>query len=90
MKKLNRYASISTIYGFENYKGTQINIFILQLQYIWPSESMGSGLSFAVSNVFIRPRKVFYPQNNLLYSINLFFTIFIMVNKLFFRKNILK
>ena len=39
MKKLNRYASISTIYGFENYKGTQINIFILQLQYIWPNRN---------------------------------------------------
>jgi len=36
MKNLNRYACISTIYGCENYKATQINIFILQLQYIWP------------------------------------------------------
>ena len=40
MKKLNRYASISTIYGCENYKATQINIFILQLQYIWPIKNM--------------------------------------------------
>ena len=44
---------------------------------------MGSRLSFAVSNVFIRLVTIFYPQNNFLYSIDLFFTIFIMVNKLF-------
>ena len=40
-------------------------------------------LSFAVSNVFIRLVTIFHPQNNFLYSIDLFFTIFIMVNKLF-------
>ena len=48
---------------------------------------MRFGLSFAVSNVFIRPRKVFYPQNNFLYSINLIFSIFIMVDKLFSEKH---
>ena len=49
---------------------------------------MGRRLSFAVSNVFTRSGKTFYPQNNLLYSINLFFTIFIMVNELFSEKHI--
>ena len=49
---------------------------------------MGSKLSFAVSNVFILSVKSFYPQNNFLYLINLFFTIFIMVDKLFSQKHI--
>ena len=49
---------------------------------------MWSRLSFAMSNVFIRPGKVFYPQNNFLYSIDLFFTIFIMVDKKFSEKHI--
>ena len=48
---------------------------------------MRSRLSFAVSNVFIRPEEVFYSQNNILYSIILFFTIFIMVDKLFSEKH---
>ena len=40
MKKLNRYASISKIYGCEHYQATRINIFILQLQYIWPKTDL--------------------------------------------------
>ena len=48
---------------------------------------MGSRLSFAVSNVLICGLKVFYLQNNFLYSIKLFFTIFIMVDKLFSEKH---
>ena len=44
MKNLNRYACISTIYGCENYKATQINIFILQFTiYLANHCKFGSG-----------------------------------------------
>ena len=48
---------------------------------------MASRLSFAVSNVFIRLVKSFLPTKQFLYSINLFFTIFIMVDELFSEKH---
>ena len=47
---------------------------------------MGSKLSFAVSTFSYNPGEIFYLQSNFLYSINLVFTIFIMVNTLFSEK----